>query len=265
MNDIPNRLIDRLKVPKIWDKEHAVCPRKRLILAVLLYRQPFKSNARYRTISDIAKSLGWNRRTVRDHLTELLRWQYVVEQDGQYDVVKRRNYSPLNTGGKEWWADYAWDWLGADQYADCTGQYVLKVRSDYPDLGTTRIAALCGVSRRRVRDIVDGDGKLRKCTKKPKQPATPEPNVSEVAAEIEANQFHAKKKTAATEKRLAERPISIDKMAVLSRVVERYWVAVVCPERWDELCPGEDRTVYPVTADTRRWYHETYGTLGQCG
>lgn len=234
-------------------------------MAVLLYRQPFKSNARYRTISDIAKSLGWNRRTVRDHLAELVRWEYVVKQDGQYDVVKRRNYSPLNTGGKEWWGDYAWDRLGSDQYSDCTEQYVLKVKADYPDLGTTRIAKLCGVSRRRVRDIVDGDGKLRKCTKKPKQPTMPEPNDSETSADIEAKQLRAKKKIIATEKQLTERPIPIDTMAVRSYVVDRYWVAVACPERWDELCPGEDNTLYPVTAETRRWYDETYGTLRQCG
>ena len=49
-----NRLIERLKVPKIWDKQHRVCPRKRCILAVLLYRQQYKDNKRYRTISDIA-------------------------------------------------------------------------------------------------------------------------------------------------------------------------------------------------------------------
>ncbi len=263
-----NRLIDRLKVPKIWDKEHRVCPRKRLVLAVLLYRQPFKSNTRYRTISDIAKSLGWNRTTVRDHIAELLRWKYVVQQDGsQYDVVKRSNYSPLNTGGKEWWADYAWDWLGSDQYADCTEQYVLKVRSEYPSVGTTRIAKLCGVSRRRVRDILDGGGTLKKCTRKPQEQQAVEYNLtpSETTAELEEKQYRARKKIAFTEKKLAEQPVTIDRMAVATGTIAHEWILLTCPERWQELCPGEDRTVYPITSDTRRWYHETYGTVRQCG
>ena len=37
MGETRDRLIERLKVPKIWDKRHRVCPRKRCILAVLLY------------------------------------------------------------------------------------------------------------------------------------------------------------------------------------------------------------------------------------
>ena len=262
----PNKVIDRLKVPKIWDKQHRVCPRKRCILAVLLYRQPYKENKRYRTISDIAKSLGWNRRTVRDHLIQLKEWDYVTEQDGQYDVVRLSNYTPLNSDNKAWWADYAWDWLGADQYADCTEQYVLKVKSGYPDMGTTRLAALCGVSRRTVRDIVSGGGKLRKATKKPTRQVEPppsvldEPTAQQISAEIEEKQYHAKKKIAHTEQCLAEQLITIDKLAVLRGIVSRYWVAVACPERWDELCHPEDKGCYPITLGTRQWYHETYGT-----
>ena len=47
MGETRDRLIERLKVPKIWDKEHRVCPRKRCILAVLLYRQSYLNNKRY--------------------------------------------------------------------------------------------------------------------------------------------------------------------------------------------------------------------------
>jgi len=270
MGETRDRLIERLKVPKIWDKENRVCPRKRCILAVLLYRQPFKDNRRYRTISDIAKSLGWNRRTVREHLAELKKWEYVVEKDGQYDVVQRANYTLLNSGGKQWWADYAWDWLSSEQYTDCTEQYVLKVRSTYPDMGTTRLAALCGVSRRTVRDILAGGGSLKKCTKTAKKQTNPssvmtEPTAQELSAEIEEKQYHAKKKIASAEKKLAEQPVTIDKMAVLAGVIDRYWVAIACPGRWQELCPGEDKGVYPITAETRRWYQENYGTVRQCG
>jgi len=266
MGETRDRLIERLKVPKIWDKEHQVCPRKRCILAVLLYRQPYLNNKRYRTISDIAKSLGWNRRTVREHLAELKKWEYVVEKDGQYDVLRRTNYTPLNSGGKQWWADYAWDWLNSDQYADCTEQYVLKVRSEYPDMGTTRLAALCGVSRRTVRDILGGGGTLKKRTKTTKkQPVVSAPTLLDSCADIEAKQAPARRKIASTEKKLADQSIIIDKMAVATGVIDRYWVAAVCPERWQELCPGEDRGVYPITADTRRWYQETYGAVRQSG
>jgi biotin operon repressor len=264
-----DKMIERLKVPKIWDKQHRVCPRKRCILAVLLYRQPYKANKRYRTISDIAKSLGWNRRTVRHHLVHLKEWGYVVEEDGQYDVVRRDSYTPLNSSGsKAWWADYAWDWLNSDQYSDCTEQYVLKVKSEYPDMGTIRLAALCGISRRTIRDILDSGGTLKKATKKPtKQVEQPswmeEPTAQDVSAEIEERQYHAKKRIAATEKRLAEQPINIDKLAVLRGIVSPYWVAVACPERWDELCPGEDSGVYPITPGTRRWYQENYATVRQ--
>jgi len=268
MGETRDRLIERLKVPKIWDKEHRVCPRKRCILAVLLYRQPYLNNRRYRTISDIAKSLGWNRRTVREHLAELKKWEYVGEEDGQYDVLQRANYTLLNSGGKRWWADYAWDWLSSEQYTDCTEQYVLKVRSEYPDMGTTRLAALCGISRRTVRDILGGGGTLKKCTKTTKKQTTSssvmaEPTAQELSAEIEQKQYWAKKKIAAAEKKLAEQPVNIDKMAVLAGVIDRYWVAVACPERWQELCPGEDKGCYPITADTRRWYQETYGAVRQ--
>jgi predicted transcriptional regulator len=264
-----NRLIERLKVPKIWDKENLVCPRKRCVLAVLLYRQPFKANKRYRTISDIAKSLGWNRRTVRDHLVQLKEWGYVTDQDGQYDVVRRANYAPLNSGDKAWWADYAWDWLNSDQYADCTEQYVLKVKSDHPDMGTTRLAALCGLSRRRIRDILNGGGALKKTAKKPakeikQSSVAEEPTAQELSIEVEEKQRHARNGIASTEKRLVERRITIDKMAVLRGLVSRYWVAAVCPERWDELCPGECRGVYPITPSTRQWYQENYGTVRQC-
>jgi hypothetical protein len=37
MGETRDRLIERLKVPKIWDKEHRLCPRKRCILAVLAH------------------------------------------------------------------------------------------------------------------------------------------------------------------------------------------------------------------------------------
>ena len=263
-----NRLIERLKVPKVWDKQHKVCPRKRCILAVLLYRQPYKENRRYRTISDIAKSLGWNRRTVRDHLVQLKEWGYIVEEGGQFDVFRRTNYTLLNSG-KQWWADYAWDWLSSDQYSECTEQYVLKVKAEYPDMGTIRLAALCGISRRTVRDILSGGGTLRRLAKKPAKQSDQssvfeEPTALESSVEIEEKQRHARNGIASTEKRLAERPVAIDKMAVLSGVVSRYWIAVVCPERWDELCPDADRKCYPVTAATRQWYQENYGMVQQC-
>ena len=113
-----------------------------------------------------------------------------------------------------------------------------------------------------------GGGTLKKCTKKAKKQTKPssvtaEPTPQELSAEIEEKQHHAKKKIASTEKKLAEQPVTIDKMAVLTGVVDRYWVAVACPERWQELCPGEDKGRYPITAETRRWYQENYGAVRQ--
>ena len=156
-------------------------------------------------------------------------------------LSRRINYTLLNSGGKQWWADYAWDWLSSEQYTDCTEQYVLKVKAEYPDMGTTRLAAFCGISRRTVRDILGGGGTLRNVAKTAKKQQTnpssvmAEPTAQELSAEIEEKQRHAKNGIASTEKKLAERPVTIDKMAVLTGVVNRYWVAVACPERWQEL------------------------------
>ena len=170
----------------------------------------------------------------------------------------------MATGGKQWWADYAWDWLSSDQYTDCTEQYVLLVKKMHSAIGTTRLAALCGLSRRKVRDILDGGGTLRKTTKQTKQSSVmDEPTAQEISAEVEEKQYQAKKRIASTENRLAKQPIAIDRLAVLRGVVDRYWIMVVCPERWQELCPGEDGGVYPIRPETRQWYQETYGTVRQ--
>ena len=264
MGETRDRLIERLKVPKIWDKEHRVCPRKRCILAVLLYRQPFKENKRYRTISDIAKSLGWNRRTVRDHLAELKKWEYVGEEDGQYDVVQRANYTPLNSGGKEWWADYAWDWLSSEQYADCTEQYVLKVKSEYPDMGTHEACGPlwgepkdgprhCGWRRHIEETHEDSQRNSPSC---PNQPCRkPCRHRGETTPRQKEDRLHREEAGGTTGHHRQDGGVD--------RYVDRYWVAVACPERWQELCPGEDRGCYPITADTRRWYQETYGAVRQ--